>query len=170
MNMNNKEKNTYVREHLLDTLLKLMKSESFDSIAINRLVNEAGVGRASFYRNYSSKEDILRQEADRLKSELQSICQNDDPTDIQLKLIKTLDFYKLHSEFYQSLYRAGFKHIIEDSIIDEIPLDSPLPNGAAYALSGFSYLIYGWIIEWIKRGLKEDSAEIVEMFNNNQNH
>ena len=63
--MNNQEKNTYVRNQILTTLLEMMKTESFNSITISDLVAKAEVGRASFYRNYRTKEDVLREEAKR---------------------------------------------------------------------------------------------------------
>lgn len=66
MKMNNLEKNQYVKSQILKTLLEMMKEQPFDSIVITTLVQKAQVGRASFYRNYTSKEDVLRQEADRL--------------------------------------------------------------------------------------------------------
>lgn len=65
-NMNNQEKNTYVRQHILSALLELMKTQDFAAISIQELVDTAGVGRASFYRNFASKEDVLKQESVRL--------------------------------------------------------------------------------------------------------
>ena len=45
-NMNNQEKNTYVRQHILSALLELMHTQDFVSISIQALVDAAGVGRA----------------------------------------------------------------------------------------------------------------------------
>lgn len=166
--MNNQEKNTYVKNQILTTLLNMMKTEDFDSISISSLVNEAGVGRASFYRNYKTKEDVLRQEAERLNKELESVRKDDDPYDIRLKLLRTLDFYKLHTDFYMTLYKSGLKQIIQDSIVDETPISTDMPNAVAYTVSAFSYLIFGWIIEWIRCGMKESSDELIAMFENSQ--
>ena len=152
--MNNQEKNSYVRNQILTTLLEMMKTEDFDSIVISNLVAKAEVGRASFYRNYRTKEDVLRE----------IIRKNDDPFDIQLKLIRTLDFYKTHTNFYMTLYNAGLKQIIQDSIVDETNISTDQPALLAYTTSAFSYLIYGWIIEWIRRGMKETSNELISMF------
>ena len=57
---------SYVRSQILKTLLEMMLVDNFDSITISRLTAKAEVGRASFYRNYQTKEDVLRQEAERL--------------------------------------------------------------------------------------------------------
>ena len=43
-NMNNQEKNTYVRQHILSALLELMETQEFASISIQALVDAAGVG------------------------------------------------------------------------------------------------------------------------------
>lgn len=64
--MNNQEKNSYVRSQILKALLEMMRVDNFDSITISCLTTKAEVGRASFYRNYQTKEDVLRQEAERL--------------------------------------------------------------------------------------------------------
>ena len=124
------------------------------------------IGRASFYRNYESKEDILRQEAKRLNKELDLICKDDNPNDIQLRIIRLMDFYKLHSNFYLTLYQSNHKHLIQEFIVKEQDVSQDVPTIIAYTVSAFSYLIYGWIIEWIKRGMKESSKEIIDMFEN----
>ena len=64
--MNNREKNSYVKSRILEALLELTRERSFGEISISALTERAGVGRASFYRNFKSREDVLRQENRRL--------------------------------------------------------------------------------------------------------
>ena len=78
-NMNNQEKNTYVRQHILSALLELMHTQDFASISIQALVDAAGVGRASFYRNFASKEDVLQQESVRLTNEWKTNFDHEHP-------------------------------------------------------------------------------------------
>lgn len=40
-------------------LLKLMETENYQEITIQEITDHAGLSRRTFYRNYSSKEDIL---------------------------------------------------------------------------------------------------------------
>ena len=70
MNMNNEQKNTYVKRQITDALLSLLKEKPLSDISVSELTDKAGIGRVSFYRNYQSKEDILREESDRLIKEL----------------------------------------------------------------------------------------------------
>ena len=161
--MNNRERNTYVCNQILCTLLQMLETQDIHSISISSLVSKAEVGRASFYRNYQSKEDVLHKEAERLNKEFEVICKNDDPNDFRLKLIRIIDFYKAHSDFYMTIYNAGFESIIKDSIIDVSLLENLVPV-AAYTLSAFLYMIYGWVLEWLRRGMKESSDEMIAMF------
>lgn len=45
-------------------LYKIIKSKDFDSITITELVNEADVGRATFYRLFDNLEDVLHYKCD----------------------------------------------------------------------------------------------------------
>lgn len=58
--MSNEGRNAYVIEHLTNALLELLKDKPINDISISELVDKACVGRASFYRNYECKEDILK--------------------------------------------------------------------------------------------------------------
>ena len=59
--MNNEEKNTYMRIQMTAALLDLMKKKPAFEIFISELTERAKIGRVSFYRNYHSKGDILKQ-------------------------------------------------------------------------------------------------------------
>ncbi|XMB86116.1 TetR/AcrR family transcriptional regulator [Mycoplasmatota bacterium WC44] len=49
----------FTRECVFTALNKLIQKKSFESITINELVEVSGISRATFYRNYSSKEEII---------------------------------------------------------------------------------------------------------------
>ena len=51
--------NDTVCEALSLALLQLMKYKSFHQITITEIVKVAGVSRSSFYRNFTSKEQML---------------------------------------------------------------------------------------------------------------
>lgn len=55
----NEGRRAYVLEHLTDALINLLQEKPLTDISIRELCELAGVGRASFYRNYESIEDIL---------------------------------------------------------------------------------------------------------------
>lgn len=167
-NMNNQEKNTYVRQHILSALLKLMRTQDFTSISIQALVDAAGVGRASFYRNFASKEDVLQQESVGLTNEWKINFDQEHPDGTpgqdNLWLISLLDFYKEHSEFYLALYQAGLSDIVLDTILGYFDRSPEIPNALAYLNSSIGYMLYGWVHEWMRRGMQESGTELARMF------
>ena len=166
--MNNHEKNSYVRKQILDTLLKMMNEQEFDTIAISALTDKAGVGRASFYRNFTSKEDVLHQEADRLNNKWAKEWKELEPAQPNDFFISLLNFYKDHSDFYLLLYKAGLTDIILNTILKSAEITPELPNAVAYLKSAMAYMIYGWVIEWIHRGMQESGTELAKMIEESQ--
>src|SRR3712207_8891074 len=55
----NQESRRLTREAIEIALLSLLEKKPLGHITISELVARAGVSRNAFYRNYSSKEDIL---------------------------------------------------------------------------------------------------------------
>ena len=75
-------------------------------------------------------------------------------------LISLLDFYKQHAAFYRQLYRAGLSGIVLDTILQSAAITPELPNAAAYLRSAMAYMVYGWVIEWMRRGMQESGSEL----------
>lgn len=67
--MNNQEKNAYVRNMLVKTLVEMLEEKKLEGIPVRTLCERAGVARTSFWRNYTSISDILHQECGRLIAE-----------------------------------------------------------------------------------------------------
>ena len=161
--MNNQEKNTYVRSQILAALLKMMQEQPFADISISALVDTAQVGRASFYRNFTDKEDVLRQENARLTAQWKRSYEAEEHAAPNELLISLLDFYKEHSGFYLALYRAGLSDMLLQTLLEQSEITPELPNALAYLKSSIAYMLYGWIVEWMKRGMPESGTELARM-------
>ena len=53
---------TLVKECIFTALILLMEQQDYDKITITDITKKAGVSRMTYYRLYSSKEDILLQQ------------------------------------------------------------------------------------------------------------
>lgn len=49
----------YTKFYIVQALFKLMKEYNYDKISVTDIVKKAGVGRATFYRYFKSKEDVI---------------------------------------------------------------------------------------------------------------
>ena len=166
--MNNAEKNTYVKNQILKALLDLLKTEDLDSISVSELTEKAQIGRVSFYRNYADKKDVLIQEDRRLfnlwKKE-QPPAGSENPGFSR----SLLNYYYQNSAFYLQLYHAGLQDVIKDTILDGMEISEADPDPVAYLKSSIGYAIYGWVIEWMKRGMPQTGDELSDLIEHSQN-
>ena len=49
----------FLKECLSDALIQLMREKDFEKISIKEIADTAGVGRATWFRNYTSKNEAL---------------------------------------------------------------------------------------------------------------
>lgn len=49
----------YTRHYIVQALFKLMNSYEYEKISVTDIAEKAGVGRATFYRYFKRKEDII---------------------------------------------------------------------------------------------------------------
>ena len=49
----------FLKECLADALIKLLESKPVEKITIPEIAGLAGVGRTTYFRNFSSKEEVL---------------------------------------------------------------------------------------------------------------
>lgn len=164
MNMNNEQKNTYVKKRILDALLDLLKEKPLSDISVSELTSRAEIGRVSFYRNYQNKEDILKEESDRLIKEWGRLYESNPDSTPESLFPYLFDFYRDHRDFYTILYNAGMSSIMMETIIGTIQILPEMPNLEAYMKSFWAYGIYGWMLEWIKRGMHESGNELKALF------
>ena len=162
--MNNEQKNTYVKKRITAALLALLKEKPLSEISVSELTSRAEIGRVSFYRNYGSKEDILKEESDRLIREWGRLYESNPESAPETLFPSLFDFYRDHKDFYTTLYHAGMSSIMMDTIVGTIRITPEMQNLEAYMKSFWAYGIYGWMLEWIKRGMQESGKELLTLF------
>ena len=59
----------YSKRSMAEALLRLMETEDYGRITIQQIVDEAGVSRMAFYRNFETKDQILQYHVDRITDE-----------------------------------------------------------------------------------------------------
>ena len=154
--MDNDERNQYVNVAMTKALLELLNTKNLKDIKISEITEKAQVGRVSFYRNYKDKEDILKQYLDKIIKEWK--LQDQMPFELIMKtLFEHLVAYK---DFYILLYQKDLFYLFRNTLKKLMIQDNQLSNPEAYAVAYMTYGIYGWIKEWIARGMQESPDDI----------
>ena len=162
--MSNEGRNAYVIDRLTSTCLQLLEEKPLSYISVSQLCDQAGVGRASFYRNFTAREDILKNHIRRLFSGW--IREYDTGSDKSLNRLVFLIFshFESHREFYELLSQRNLIYLLKDMILE---LCGPKPEEEkmeAYTKAFVSYALYGWIEVWFQRGMKETAREMALLF------
>ena len=141
-----------------------MKDKPVGDISISELCDLAGIGRASFYRNFESKEDILRSYINKIFKEWTDESYQKENLPLNELLGLMFAHFEKHRDFYTLLNERNLVFLLKDVIIE---LCGPKPEHSrleAYAKAYIAYTLYGWIEVWFQRGMKESAEEIAGMF------
>lgn len=162
--MSNEGRNAYVIKHLTDAFLSLLAEKPLEDISISELVDTAGVGRASFYRNYKRKEDILKAYLDTLFREWTDEWKKNDGVPLSKQIHTMIVHFEKHHSFYQLLNERGLTYLLKDVIISICGPKPEYEKTQAYTTAFVAYTLYGWIDVWFQRGMVESADEIAELF------
>lgn len=153
--------NLFVRDCITKALFKLIKTKNYNDITISELVKTAGVSRNSFYRNYQSIEDILRQ----YLIEQTTIWWNNYISHLHPNIIEEIFQHFLNmKEEIQLLYKANLSYLLMEHIImcGKQSITGEISN--TYQTAFMSGGLCGLTNEWILRGMKETPKEMQTLF------
>lgn len=158
-----------MREHYIETqitnaLIHLLKEKDLKNLTITEVCLEAEIGRASFYRYYNSLEEVLNKKSLQLIIDWGEKLEHNPEATAQRVFESLFEHFQEHKEFYSILYHYQLTQVILTTIKEKLELHPNLPNATAYGKSFFSYAIFGWINEWILRGMQEDPDQLNQLF------
>lgn len=161
--VNNEEKNTYVKNQITEALLKLLEQCELEEISISQVTALAQVSRNSFYRNYESREDILLQYIRRLfldwDAEYKKQSQGSN-ANLYGSLFQHLSDNK---EFYLLLKKRNLFHLFLAVLLEQSGPRPEHDNTWAYITAFIAHGTYGWIEEWVARGMQESGEEMAAL-------
>ncbi|ANU55654.1 TetR/AcrR family transcriptional regulator [Acutalibacter muris] len=163
------------KEWLVKALQILMKTKKYSDITIKELAQKAGVDRKTFYRNFKSKEDVLRFYLDRTCQDYIARLNKENKLTIFAIAKAFFSTCKQHSDFLILLDKNDLLPLLLIAFDDYLPMlhemfedkridDNPVYY-SEYALSFFTGGFWNISIKWIRRGgheTPEEMAQIVE--------
>lgn len=162
------------QQWLYNSLVILMKEKPFDSISIGEITKNAELDRATFYRNFNSKEDILNVGIIKIRNKYMEVLKNSQSLNMESLSFaffticnEEIDLLKLlHSQALSSLLLNQFNEMLPQlhlSVKNKFNYqinDEYLLFALYYNTGGF----YNILMKWIEGGCKESTQELVESF------
>ena len=163
-----KGENLRVKQSIVRALFSLMQEKSLADIHITELVNSAGVARASFYRNYCSREDVLvtliRDVLDEFSGQM-DLSRGSFYT--YGNLLLSFQFFEKYQEYVLNLYRSGFVSVL----LEELNQFHGSIEGSMASSSIEKYQLYAYIgallntaITWLSEDNKAKPEDMAEFF------
>lgn len=165
LTISNQESNRLTREALEISLMQLLEKKELAKITISELVHRAGVSRAAFYRNYSSKEQMLEEIFGKTVQ----------------KIMDKLGQFNLRTELYQ-VWIILFKEAKKEARLISLAVDYNLEKYLTQAVFNFlekrqqskreasSYINSFWssalvsvLSKWIKDGMQVPAEKIASL-------
>lgn len=167
-----------IREYVTEALLQLLEKKDYDEISVREIAERAGVHRATFYRHFRSKEDILRccfveilkgAEGDRellhkdFASFIQHVFQALYDKKEQILLLNRAHLTGLLMDVLKDYF--GFEDDAENDSEKSVDLDrSPVSilieqYRSAYRIGG----IYSCLLFWFSHDMKETPEEMARI-------
>ena len=98
--------NVFAKDCIAMALIKLMKQKKYEDITITEIADTAGVSRVTYYRNYSSKEEIITYYMDELGYKLKEEISEHNPSgDIYTSALAFFQYWVNHSDFLTCLQK-----------------------------------------------------------------
>ena len=151
---NNEESNYVTREAAQDALYLLMKEQDYEEIRISDIIRKSGISRSAFYRNYKTKDDVLRDHI----GDLNSLVLKTLSTDVRSNWLSYIQTIRKKREKIELLIHAHREWFILDAF-NELADYSSGTDFATVLPHGY---IYNMIIYWVKCGMPGTDEEVVD--------
>lgn len=155
--------NEQVIQNVFDATLTLLKSQQLEEIRIVDIANLAEISRNSFYRNFDSKEDVLRRFVSRIAEEwYESLPDGLQPFPINTSyILSLLQYLYKYREITSILIRNKKVYLLKEEFDRRIPASSE-ETGHFWQLSFLFGGIFNVYLSWAEWGYLEPPEKLAE--------
>lgn len=166
--LSNEERNSWAIRQITDAMLSLMETKSPEEISISELCQSAGVGRATFYRNFQSRDEILAKKLHSIFLEWFRQLEEADSGSLSGAMEQIFRLMLLEKDFFSKLTRRNRLDLLKQEFLNLYQMSPQRPMAEAYSIAYVSYAFYGWVETWLLRGMKDDPKELCALFPNQE--
>ena len=158
--------NNYIKNYIIEALLILLKTKPYSEISVKEIVSKAGVGRATFYRNFKDKDDVLDYKFHEMSKDFIADTHLTPTTDEDFYYVFMKIFYllKKHKDLMKNIFESNVDYIyfnfLNNSMSSFLKKMPAISNDYVYL--GYAGALYNICKEWIKGDCKESMNKMIE--------
>ena len=166
--MSNEKNIRLSKEYITQALFDLMDEMDYHDISISMLCEKALVGRATFYRHFTGKEDVVSKFLENENSAFRELqhavsCLEDD---VHGTLYKIFTLLKENKRYVKLIIQAKLEFLYLDFLNNAMTdyFRSYKLNNIKYSPYYFTGCFFNVSIQWIKNDCEESVEEMTDMF------
>lgn len=158
----------YTRHYIVEALFRLMNEYEYGKISVTDIAEKAGVGRATFYRYFKSKEEVIEfyfthnTKEFLFEQHYYPRCRAD-----YVKVVcSVFEKFQKNKDCFRLLWRAHLEylylHFLNKKMVETF--QEEYPGKSLYQPYLFAGMIFNVSMAWLDGGCKEPVDQIAEMF------
>ena len=156
------------KEYIAYSLIGLMKTKDFETITIKEITENAHVNRSTYYRNFKSKEDILKFQLRKITEEYINKFESVEEKTEKNHIYTILNTYNEHRVFFLTIQESRQLYIMQQVYLDYLQDNIPVISSKEELYKLYHNIggIYNFIICLIENGMDENLEELTELYLN----
>lgn len=160
--------NERTKRRIIRALVRLMNEKHFSDITVSDIVTRAGVARASYYRNFDSKEDIIASAGAIIIDDFRQKTIGEDRSVLEYdSILRMFRYFRAYRSTLLTLHKAGFTALymrMFGEFIEDAAGDMPYDDILRYCLPFYSGAVFTVFVTWLEEGMKETPEEMASLF------
>lgn len=159
-----------VKNYISTALLLLMEQHDYQSITITDIAKKAGVSRMTYYRTYSSKEDILVQYFDDIASNFLSEIKSRPNITLYQLAVQFFTFFHKYANLIPALRKANLLELVFRNFTENLKIfytdllgRQDLTTTENYHLNFSAGGLSVALVLWSENGYKETPEELAQI-------
>ena len=163
-----REANQAVRARIAWALVKLMDEKKFSDITVTDIVNRAQVARATYYRNFESKDDVLVSASESIMAEYRARTHELGQSFLSYESVLLIfRYFRAYRKPLLTVYRAGLASLyldIFDLHAETVAGDMAYNDIRRYWVHAYAGALFNVFLKWLKDGMREKPHDMARMF------
>lgn len=164
------QSNQLARECIVTALIQLAEQKPFSSITISELTERAGVSRMTYYRNYTSKEEVFQTYMSEIVAAYRQDISHLKQTEMYGEYENVLHCFRYfvkYKDFIRCIMKIGMQRLLLDALSSYLTetyyADGEMSAERYYMLRAYEGALINVYIGWLENGEKEPVEVLAEI-------
>ena len=160
--------NQYTKHYIVEALGILLETKNFSEITVKEIVEKAGVGRATFYRNFQDKEDVLIYKFREIAKIFgERIEEKKDPItkeEFYCFVAKMLCVLRENKKLMRNIFKSKVDYLYFDFLNTSLKFLFEMKRNTKndFVHLGYSGALYNITIEWVVGDCRGELVDVVD--------